>query len=165
MAELVLPDPRFKESYLAALQEFHTEGRNLEWDLAELRHDFSQLLDRLEKNSRGIDLPPGHVPSTQYWLVEGDEYLGRASIRHRLSPELEKMGGNIGYEIRPSARGKGYGHQVFRDALRIAHSEFGIELALVTCDASNEASRRIIRAAGGILIYPLGHELRFWVPT
>jgi predicted acetyltransferase len=165
MAELVLPDSRYRESYLAALEEFHSEGRNLEWDLAQLRHDFSVLLQRLDKNSRGLELPPGHVPSTQYWLVEGDEYLGRANIRHHLSPDLEILGGNIGYEIRPSARGKGYGHQVFREALRIARTEFGIDLALVTCDATNEASKRIIRAEGGVLIYPPGHELRFWVPT
>jgi predicted acetyltransferase len=165
MPELVLPDRRYQRSYLNALAEFHAEGRNLEWDITELDRDFDVLLMRLDKNARGIDLPQGHVSSTQYWLVEGNRYIGRVNIRHRLSAELEKIGGNIGYEVRPTERRKGYGHMLLCGALQIARHEFGIDLALVTCDADNAASRKIIRAAGGILIYPLGEELRFWIPT
>jgi predicted acetyltransferase len=165
MPELVLPDGRYKDSYLEALREFHAEGRNLEWKIDELDRDFTRLLERLEKNTKAIDLPDEHVASAQYWLVEDDQYLGRVNIRPELTPLLEEEGGNIGYEVRPSARRKGYGHLLLHEALKIARRNHNIDLALVTCDADNEASQRIIKAAGGIQIYPLGAVRKFWVPT
>ena len=45
-----------------------------------------------------------------------------------------------------------------------AHA-MGIDPALVTCDADNVASRKVIEANGGVLEDRRGHKLRFWVPT
>jgi predicted acetyltransferase len=49
-------------------------------------------------------------------------------------------------------------------ALPLARA-LGIDPALVTCDESNEGSRRVIEANGGRLEDKRGSELRFWVPT
>ncbi|HEX6454820.1 MAG TPA: hypothetical protein VF060_35830, partial [Trebonia sp.] len=36
--------------------------------------------DALEESPRG----PGFVPATMLWWVDGEKYLGRLTIRHRL---------------------------------------------------------------------------------
>jgi predicted acetyltransferase len=96
--------------------------------------------------------------------VDGCEYLGRLSIRHSLTPWLLDFGGHIGYGIRPSARRRGHATAMFRACLPVA-SRLGIDPALLTCDVSNLASRRVIEAGGGVLEDRRGEKLRFWVPT
>jgi predicted acetyltransferase len=44
-------------------------------------------------------------------------------------------------------------------------AELGIDPALVTCDADNVASRKVIQAAGGELEDERHGKLRFWVAT
>jgi predicted acetyltransferase len=43
--------------------------------------------------------------------------------------------------------------------------ELGIESALLTCDADNVGSRRVIEQNGGVLEDVRGDKMRFWVPT
>jgi predicted acetyltransferase len=49
-------------------------------------------------------------------------------------------------------------------ALPVA-SRLGVDPALLTCDATNVASRKVIEAAGGVLEDQRGEKLRFWLPT
>jgi predicted acetyltransferase len=104
------------------------------------------------------------VPCTTLWWIDGAEYLGRLAIRHRLTPHLREMGGHIGYDVRRSARGRGHATRMLRAALPLAY-DLGIESALVTCDADNVASRKVIEKNGGVLEDQRGVVLRFWVPT
>jgi predicted acetyltransferase len=106
----------------------------------------------------------GFVPDTELWLVEGEEFLGRIVVRHRLTPALLEMGGHIGYDVRPSARRRGHATAMLRDALVVAHG-LGIGPALVTCDVGNVGSRTVIERNGGVLEDERGGKLRFWVPT
>ena len=53
---------------------------------------------------------------------------------------------------------------MLRAALPLAHS-LGIDPALITCDATNMASRRVIERNGGILDSESDGVLRFWTPT
>ena len=107
---------------------------------------------------------PGMVPATELWWVEGNEFLGRLSIRHRLTPTLLEAGGHIGYDVRPSARRRGHATAMLREALPVARA-LGIDPALLTCDATNVASRTVIERNGGMLEDQRGRKLRFWVPT
>lgn len=45
-----------------------------------------------------------------------------------------------------------------------AHA-LGVDPALITCAASNVASRKVIEANGGVLAEREDDELRFWAPT
>src|SRR5690242_3199976 len=83
------------------------------------------------------------------WWVDGDEYLGRIAIRHRLTAQLRASGGHIGYDVRPSARRRGHATAMLRAALPVARA-LGVDSALVTCDAGNVASRRVIERNGGV---------------
>ena len=107
--------------------------------------------------------PAGWVPATELWWVEGDEFLGRVGIRHRLTPALLEVGGHIGYDVRPSARRRGHATEMLRQAVEIARG-LGIERALVTCDVDNIGSRTVIERNGGVLEDEREGKLRFWMP-
>ena len=53
---------------------------------------------------------------------------------------------------------------MLRLSLPVANG-FGIDPALITCDDTNVASRRVIEANGGSLASASDGILRFWVPT
>lgn len=170
---LVTPDRRYEKSYLEAFAEFQAEGKIVgpDSDFESDKETFSEYLDRLEGYTQGIGLPEGYVPMTVWWLVDTttNEWLGRAIIRHRLTEHLRKIGGHIGYEVRPSARKKGFGTMILKLALEKARS-LGIDQVLVTCDASNIGSRRIIEKNGGELDSETffdektqQEKLRFWI--
>lgn len=95
-------------------------------------------------------LPKGYVAQSTFWLVDGDEFIGRSSLRHELTEHLLKYGGHIGYDIRPSRRGRGYGTRLLEPTLPEAH-KLHIDQVLVTCNTDNLASIKVIEANGGVL--------------
>ncbi|MEI8130502.1 MAG: GNAT family N-acetyltransferase [bacterium] len=168
---LVLPSEKYKESFLEALseqspeQESPVEGESYQ----RFNGDFNAFLSYLKNESEGVQMLEGRVPQTVYWLVKGERFIGRISIRHYLNDHLRNMGGHIGYSIRPSEREKGYGSLMLTLALPKAKA-LGIDPALITCNETNVASKRIIEKHGGVpdvsFVTPEGvTKLRFWVPT
>ena len=110
----------------------------------------------------GTEMPPGIVPCTYLWIVEGDEFVGYLAIRHRLNDFLLEEGGHIGYSVRPSRRREGHATRAVKLALDEARG-LGIDRVLITCDHDNDASRQTIERAGGVLEDRRGDKLRFWV--
>jgi len=178
MPELVPPSTRVQRSFIDAMVEFLDEGRGGRnddsmvarelrefgsvWDTPE---GFAQYVERLQADAHESTLRASYlVPSTTYWWVEGPEYLGRISIRHRLTPRLLEIGGHIGYDVRPSARRRGHATAMLRAVLPYA-LEHGIDPALLTCDTDNVASRKVIEANGGVFEDERSGKLRYWVPT
>ncbi len=166
MAELALPSETYKDSFIAAVREFHAEDRLIEYDIGMLQAHFPAFVRWLRQKR---DRPqPGRVAETYYWLVEDGEFIGRVSIRHELTPSLEQIGGHIGYEIRPTKRRRGYGTLILKLALDAAR-EIGLRRVLVTCADDNLASARIIEANGGELqdkIWVAGRTVqtrRYWI--
>lgn len=148
MPRLALPDYRFKESYLRALDEFHQEDLWTDLDRDFLLNRFDDFISDFEKTRKGLGLPLGWVPSTEYWWVEGDHFIGRIDIRHKLTSALKKFGGHIGYEVRASERGRGHGKAMLK-AILPSVSTMGIKEALITCDSTNIASQKVILSVGG----------------
>ncbi len=115
-----------------------------------------------------MNLPPGYVAQTTYWLIDTNEFIGRVSIRHMLTDYLLQEGGHIGYDIRPSKRKLGYGKKILALSLPKA-KELGIKKILVTCNETNLGSKKIIEANGGILenrlhLHPgKPAKLRYWI--
>jgi predicted acetyltransferase len=112
---------------------------------------FSRYRRILVEQAQGIGVAPGYVPSTVLFAFVGGRIVGRVSIRHRLNPHLEKVGGHIGYVVVPEFRGRGYATIMLRKALRLARDDYGISRAEVVCDEDNVASRRTIEKCGGVL--------------
>ena len=178
MPELTLPTVEVRRSFLEAMAEFRAEGRGGPGDETMIGHEnrtfgdtwhspegFATFVTHLLADAREeTPRAPGRVPSTTYWFVDGTEYLGRLAIRHRLTPKLLEIGGHIGYDVRPTARRKGYATAMLREALPFA-AGMGIDPVLVTCDVDNVASRKVIEKNGGVLEDERRGKLRFWVPT
>lgn len=166
--ELIHPSVQYKHSFLEAVREFQTEGRNSDINLSEIENDFDSFVAKINDQAEGKNLPEGWVPQTVFWLVNNGIFIGKVSVRHLLTEKLLQIGGHIGYEIRPSEREKGYGKEILKMVLPKA-KELGIQKALVTCDSTNIASRKIIESAGGILENEIAGEngtvskLRFWI--
>lgn len=166
--ELVQPSVRFKDSYCEAARELEAEGRKAHFDIGRPDEEFATFVKRLHERSLGKHLKPGYVPETMFWLVDGDTFLGQVRIRHVLNEHLLRIGGHIGYYIRPSMRHRGYGTEILRLALPKAQ-ELGINRALLTCDETNIGSRKIIEKNGGVLENKVSNpdggsdKLRFWI--
>ncbi|HZL65030.1 MAG TPA: GNAT family N-acetyltransferase [Thermoleophilia bacterium] len=176
------PDLRYHACWLEALREAHAGGRHGRLDetrlegpaefgrfVAALRADVSRpgAVARYLAALAGTPVetwPDGFVPQTWLWWVAGDEFLGRLSIRHRLTPHLLVEGGNIGFEVRPSARRQGHATAMLAVALPLAVG-MGIGRVRLDCDAANLASRLVIEKNGGVLDEERDGTLYFWVPT
>lgn len=166
--EISEPSIKIKDSFLKALEEYHQEGRNLDQDRNEIENNFSALIQQFKDESLGLNLKPGRVPETTYWIVDEDGYVGRISIRHFLNDHLLQVGGHIGYDVRPSKRGNGYGSIALRKILPKAR-ELGLDKVLLTCDSTNIAAKKIIETNGGLLENEISGEdgkpakLRYWI--
>ena len=144
---LIEPNPKLENAFLEMANEFCAAG---DARYVPALEDFSLYLERAGKQSRGEDLPPDRVPDTEFWLVAGDRVIGRSKLRHFLSPSLEHEGGHIGYDIRPAERRKGYGTLILRLTLERAKA-LGLRRVLLTCDADNTGSAKVIEKNGGVL--------------
>lgn len=105
-----------------------------------------------------------YVPSVVYLAAreKDDRLVGIMDFRRRLNPYLLNYGGNIGYSVRPSERGKGYAAQMLRLVLPKCRAA-GESRVLITCEADNIASRKTILRAGGKLENTLETTERYWI--
>ncbi|MCW2833338.1 MAG: N-acetyltransferase [Nocardioides sp.] len=177
MPDLIEPHVRVRESFLTAVEESLVDGRMINEDSMIARWirqygdrwhteaGFAEFVDHLHADATpDAPRPATHVPQSTWWLVEGGVYLGRISCRHVLNDWLLEYGGHVGYEVRPSARRRGHATAMLRGLLPHVHA-LGIDPALLTCDDTNIASRKVIEAAGGVLEDVRGVKRRYWVPT
>ena len=147
--ELVLPSAKYKDSFIEAVKEYQADAKDAttrryrELSTSELTADFEAFVQKELSHARGENMPEGHVPQSEFWLADGGEYVGHVGVRHALNEHLLHIGGHIGYDIRPSKRGKGYGNKILELTLPKA-KEFGISRILLTCDVTNIPSRKII---------------------
>ncbi len=177
---IAIPTVELIPSYLEALKEGHHCGADKVKDavaIAAIADDPQSFLDKmLGPQPATFTTEKGEVvervPDTPFWFVEGDTFIGDASIRHRLTPALEVSGGHIGYGIRPSYQGKGHATEMLRQCLVWARENLKIEKVLLSCRVDNEASGRVIEKNGGELIdvtphpYAAGQmQKRYWVPV
>src|SRR5262249_46886874 len=91
------------------------DGNVMGWYLMEYRTAwlddaaFSEFVEEiLAERQEDPTRPQNLVPDTELWWVDGDEFLGRIAVRHRLTPALMERGGHIGYDVRPTARRRGH---------------------------------------------------------
>jgi predicted acetyltransferase len=168
MLFLTTPSEKYKDSYIQGIKELQAEGRQMYVNVRRISKDFAGHIQSLLDYADSAKLRPGYVPSSDFWLIDGDEWIGRLSLRHKLNDSLLKVGGHIGYEIRPSKRRRGYGKQILRLGLEKAR-EAGLHRVLVTCDEDNIGSKKIIEANGGQLENVVevegepARKLRYWI--
>ena len=146
--EFVTPNKKYSQSYLGAIDEYRINGVDTYEFLDPVKYD---IFEYIENSASGINLPENYVSATYFWLVQGDEFIGEVSVRHRLTEPLLRFGGNIGYGIRYSQWNRGFGTMMLSMALGYAKNELRLTEVLITCNDNNFASARIIEKNGGIL--------------
>lgn len=130
--------------------------------------EWERYLDATDKTRRGVDVPSNRVPASFLVAEAEGQIVGRISVRHSLNDFLQRVGGHIGYAVRPAHRRQGYAGRMLADAL-VKARELGIDRALLTCDNDNEASRTLIERCGGEAdgtVRDHGKlKLRYWIST
>jgi predicted acetyltransferase len=172
MTTLDRPDLRLRASWAAAVAEFDAAGEFMHgsglWLFDEL--DTSEAGARLVldyllgQDDPDAELPEGRVPSTYYWITEGDEFVGYLALRHRLNAKLLEEGGHIGYAVRPSRRREGHASRALALALERA-AALGLERVLLTADDDNVGSWQVIERVGGRHEDTRSGMRRYWVET
>ena len=167
MPALVPPTPKAVTSFVDATRR-HGGEDHPDYDMAAAQRAAddpdSYIAALLADVREHAPRPADWVASTHLWFVDGETYLGRLQIRHKLTQFLREQGGHIGYSVVPEHRRRGHASAMFAQSLPVA-AAIGIDCALVTCDADNTASRVIIERHGGLLQDQRGPKLRYWVPT
>jgi predicted acetyltransferase len=154
---LVWPTTAVRVSYLVGEQaDCLLRGTPTDW-LAETSSDF----DGFVEVRRGV-LVRWDVPSTVFWYVSGEFYLGTLVVRHELTPALADVGGHIGYHVVAPWHRQGHATRMLTEGLRECRA-LGLDRVLLTCDQDNVASRKVILANGGVPDGNRGGEDRFWI--
>ncbi len=138
---LVPPDSRYRESFLAFIDELGAEAiRYREFDVFE-DDDFDVYV---------ADLRGSEDAAYQYlWLVEDEAVIGHAYVDYDRESFAKYRDGQVDYIIRPSKRRQGYGTRLL--ALLKEHGRArGMSRLLISCLRDNVGSRRIILANGGV---------------
>ena len=112
--------------------------------------DYEGWLVKLEEDYSRVPNEE-RVPGRTYFLIrESDNrIIGMINIRLCLNDRLRRMGGHIGYDIRPTERGKGYNKINLYLGLKVC-LEYGIDTVLLDADLNNPASWKTMEALGGI---------------
>jgi predicted acetyltransferase len=158
MPALRAPTAAVRDSFTGATRDLRDEGWLPEFPVEEVAADFDGYVRRVtgEKEAWG-------VPISTFWYLDGPDYLGTVIIRHRLTPELTRHGGHIGYHVAPRRRRQGHATAMLAAAVAYCRQPLGLDRVLVTCDLANTASRRVIEANGGVLENVLDGECRYWI--
>ena len=148
--ELIIPTMEHKDAALAFRQEHIDHGEHS-------IHGGSGLADArtyeawLKKNEDLAARIPSEqlVRSTLYFGMEGGVIVGILQIRHNLNQFLRDTYGNIGYNVRPTERRKGYATRMLALALEQCRI-LGLDKVLISCSKTNEASAKTITKNGGV---------------
>ena len=113
----------------------------------------------------------GQPVSFHFWAVDGEKFIGEFQLRTEFTPEILSGIGSVGYAVRVSQQGKGYGTEILRQGLHIA-KEHGMNKVLLNINEKNAASVHVCEKLGGKLMDKIqadndaeGHHIlcRYWI--
>lgn len=152
MLKLIPRNPSYMKGYKEYCQEFW--DNNIIWfkPTNPINIDekwFERTADWYLKKEKG--LVHGYAKSFHYWAVDDDKFIGEFQLRPDLDVELMMGAGSVGYSVRVSEWGKGYGKEILKQGLEIA-KEFQLERVLLTINDDNVVSSHICEMCGGRLM-------------
>jgi predicted acetyltransferase len=137
-----------KQAFLKLAQDWRDYG-NDRYGLA--LDDFDAYLAKVHQIRDVARVPVGFVPGTEFWLDDdAGEIVACVRLRFWLTPSLEIEGGHVGYDVRPSSRGRGFGTAALALVLPEARRR-GLARVRVTVDSDSVPSVKIVERNGGVL--------------
>lgn len=155
MCDFVLAEAskKYEKQAMAYRQEYIDCGETVINGSSGFIHyqNYQEWLRRIELEKRR-KASPEDTPATTYFTIrkQDDKIIGSIQLRHHLTEELKKDGGNIGYGICLSERNKGYGTMQLALLLPEARA-LHIPKVMISCDKSNRASAKVAVNNGGVL--------------
>ena len=146
MLRLELPSSKYASEY----EEVNKEEKLYSPDTEHIFNTDEDYLSKFERYRLGINLKPNRVKQTTLWLVDDKHLYGEIHLRHQLTDKLLICGGNIGYGIRWSKRGLGFGKLMLKLGLDYCKNVLGLRKALITCNENNIASEKVMLANNAI---------------
>lgn len=161
---------QYKEAYIESLKQIEL-GNIKTHDMMFMNPDEVDVVQKFKDNRDQSKLPSYFVPSYDYFAVDDDKFIGVIHIRIRLTENLIRYGGHIGYAINPKYWNMGYGKKLLKLGLDKSKSLIEEARVLITCDDDNIGSYKIIESNGGILENKLENEdcgekfltRRYWI--
>jgi len=94
MLILVEPSLTYKDACLDAVREFLAAG---EYDVnaEQLGAKFEDLITRLIAAKDPANMPPGELPYEDFWLMDGDEWIGKLTLRTTINERYLHAGGHV----------------------------------------------------------------------
>lgn len=151
--ELVEVLKNFEKQAMAYRQEYIDYGeKHINGSNGFMKYEnYDEWLEKVEIQ-KNKEISPTDTSATTYFTVrkEDNKIIGTVQLRHHLTEELQKDGGNIGYGICPSERGKGYGTKQLSLVLAKAKT-LNVSKVMISCNKDNRASAKVAIQNGGVL--------------
>ncbi len=161
---------QYKEAYIEFIKQIEL-GNIKRHDMMFLNPDEKDIVQTFIDNRNQSKLPSHYVPLYDYFAVDDDKLIGVVHIRTRLTENLLRYGGHIGYGINPKYWNIGYGKKLLKLVLEQYKNIIEENKILITCDDDNIGSYKIIEYNGGILENKVQNEdvgekfitRRYWI--
>ncbi|MBE6148488.1 MAG: GNAT family N-acetyltransferase [Firmicutes bacterium] len=114
------------------------------------REEFESFKIARVKMSVGENLPSYVMPTTTYWVMDSEEAIGYATVKHRA--DLTRPGGHLGCCLKRSAQNKGIGTIVANMLSEIAYNNLGITELIYTSKDENIQSQKSLEKIGATLV-------------
>ena len=114
--------------------------------------EFKDWLVIQDNISKGVGLEDWMTDQIIYWFYIDSVPVGFGKVRHRPTKQQKKVGGHVGYAIKPSERNKGYG-KLLLDLLIDKARDRAIDKVQFTILSKNKASIAVARRCGGDIDY------------
>ena len=143
------PMRKYYSEYLKACREA-IECKDTEWTPVKKENIkyfkfLAPFMYRRLKSGKG--LPDGFPRTLTYWCFKSGEYIGECQLRPDIEGEEIRKIGHIGYSVRPSLRGRGYGQIILSFAVKKL-SELGVGPIYASCHKENTVSLHCLSKAG-----------------
>ena len=160
----------YQEAYNLSLKKYE-EGIIKKHNLIFDNPEEVDIIQKFADSRDQTKLPINYVPSYDYFAVDGNKLIGIINIRVRLTENLLRYGGHIGYAVNPKYWNMGYGKKILKLGLDNYKDIIEDEKILITCDDDNIGSYKIIEANGGQLENKVENEdcgerfltRRYWI--
>ena len=110
-----------------------------------------EIMTKLINIANGINLKPGYVPQTYYFLWEENHIVGVYKLRHYLNENLRNGSGHIGYGILPAYRNQGFAKKGLALLLDIAKDVIREDEIYMASHKDNPASLHVQLANGAYI--------------